>query len=118
MMYLVVGFCGISVPSGDRRYQATEAGEEGLLPPAHELTVERLLAEATLGGGARPRLQTHLLPRLHQPVCGGQQPSVEPTEMREVLYRTDIPTKTAIIWGVWCGVGAMRSSSSPLATVG
>lgn len=117
MVYSIA--CGISETSGDCRYQVTEAGEEGLLPLAHELKVERLLAEETLCGGVRPRLQTHFLPRLHQPGCREQQPSVEPTAIREVnSYLTDVPTKVSIIWGVWCGVGAMRSSSSPLGTVG
>lgn len=35
-----------------------------------------------------------------------------------LIYEVNKPTKWFIICGVWWGVGAMRSSSSPLATVG
>lgn len=57
------------VRSGYRWY-VTEACEVGFLPLAHQLEVKRLLAEVTLGWGVLPQLQTRLLPRLHQPVCG------------------------------------------------
>lgn len=53
----------------------TEACEVGLLPLAHQLEVKRLLAEVTLCRGVRPQLQTRLLPRLHQPVCGDEAES-------------------------------------------
>lgn len=51
-------------------WYVTEACEVGFLPFAHQLEVKRLLAEVTLGWGVLPQLQTRLLPRLHQPVCG------------------------------------------------
>lgn len=63
----------IYVTSGHCWYRVTETCEVGLLPLAHQLEVNRLLAEVTFCWGVWSQLQTHLLPRLHQTVCGGRE---------------------------------------------
>lgn len=53
------------------RYRVAQAAEVRLFPLAHQLKVQRLLAEVALGRGVRLQLEAHLLPGLHQTLCAG-----------------------------------------------
>lgn len=99
------GLGGIPMMSRDCRYQVTEPGEEGPLPLAHEVKVERLLAEVALGGrGAGPRRHAHLPPRLQQSLCGEQQASVEPAQLRGAIRTHQAYQRSGASFGE-CGVG-------------
>lgn len=81
----------IYVTSGHCWYCMTEACEVGPFPLAHQLKVNRLLAEVTLCWGVWSQLQTHLLPRLHQPVCGGRE------QLRMELNKTKKGSGTLLV---------------------
>lgn len=54
------------------RDRVAEAAEVRLFSLAHQLEVQRLLAEGTLGWGVGLQPQAHLLPCVHQPLCRGK----------------------------------------------
>lgn len=74
-------------------YGLAQAAEEGLLSLAHQLEVQRLSAEVTLGGGVRLQLQTHLLPRLRQLLCAAQTHTTLSHGARCTRYRRTLKTQ-------------------------
>lgn len=71
-------------------HHMTEACKVRLLALTHQLEVKRLLAEVALHWGVWPQLQTHLLPRLHQPVCGRNEQCLSVKQCR-----------AAEVWNKW-----------------
>lgn len=71
-------------------YRVAETTEVRLFPLAHQLKVQRLLAEVALRRGVRLQLQAHFRPCLHQPLCRGQSEEqirllTETTESRKKM---------------------------------
>lgn len=73
--------CHLSLVLRSGRDGVTEAAEVRLLSLAHQLKVQRLLAEVAFSRGVGLQLQAHLLPCVHQSLWGGkpQDPRVSIT---------------------------------------
>lgn len=69
--------CHLSLVLRSGRDGVTEAAEVRLLSLAHQLKVQRLLAEVALGRGVGLQLQAHLLPCVHQFLWGGNHKTRE-----------------------------------------
>lgn len=107
--------CHLSLVLCAGRDGVTEATEVRLLSLAHQLKVQRLLAEVAFGWRVGLQLQAHLLPGMHQFLCGGKTTKSEHRESKILspfYYLYSYRQSTSSSRG--CGEVLQRYAGAPL----
>lgn len=109
--------CHLSLVLCTGRDGLTEAAEVRLLSLAHQLKMQRLLAEVAFGRGVGLQLQAHLLPCIHQPLCGWKNTGTKIAHHESkilTLHYGSSPHRQSISSSQGCGEVLQQYAEAPL----